>query len=59
MGALLGTTKDYFLRFNDFNIIRNAIIITSVCYIAIYALLEVIKYKKFEKLEDNSNNIYK
>lgn len=59
IGGFTGSIDDYYLKFDNFNVIRNAILIISACYIGLYVLLEVIKYKKFEKIEDNSNNIYK
>ena len=59
IGGFNGLKDDYLLRFDDFNIIRNAILIISGIYIAIYTILEVIKYQRFEKIEDTSGNIYK
>lgn len=59
LGGFNGLKDDYYLTFENFNIIRNAILIISGCYILVYVLLEVIKYKKFEKREDTSGNIYK
>lgn len=59
IGGWIGSIDDFFLRFDDFNIIRNAIFIISAIYIVIYITLEVVKYLKFEKIEDNSNSIYK
>ena len=59
IGGFAGSIDDYYLKFYNFNVIRNAILIISACYIGLYVLLEIIKYKKFEKIEDNSNNIYK
>ena len=59
LGGFFGSIDDYYLKFENFNIIRNAILIISACYITIYTLLEVIKYNKFEKREDTSGNIYR
>ena len=40
-------------------IVNNSILIIIAIYIVLYVIFEIIKYKKFEKNDDTSNNRYK
>lgn len=58
MNGFNGGVNEYVLKFNDFTTIRNYLLIISGAYIAIYIVLEVVKYLKFEKKDKGSNNRY-
>ena len=43
---------------ND-KLVTNSILIIMAIYIVIYVIFEIIKYRKFEKYDDISNNRYR
>ncbi|MCI5746119.1 MAG: hypothetical protein MR270_07570 [Erysipelotrichaceae bacterium] len=49
----------YLINYGSFDIIWQGMLILSCIYIFIYVTIELIKYYKFEKDDDKSNNIYK